>query len=161
MSQPVNLRYRRQRFLTEVIAYAVWLYFSFPQPANDRKDARGNGIDEAVRRLTEKFRRDFLTNIRCRVPQRDAKWEMEIVFSIAGRNWLWRAASMRTALFSMFSFKALAAEKPPAASGQAPPKDRQAALRVTIADKLSWHDNRGEFPSIAPGLEVVGAAMAA
>lgn len=89
--------YRRHRFPREVIAQAVWLYFSLPlslRMVEEMLAARGVDVTyETIRRWAEKFGRDFAGAVRRRAPQRGDKWHMdEVVVSIAGKkHWLWRA----------------------------------------------------------------------
>jgi putative transposase len=89
--------YRRHRFPTEVISYAVWLYFRFPlslRMVEDLLAARGIIVShETVRRWAEKFGRDFANKIRCRSPRLGDKWHLdEVVITINGKkHCLWRA----------------------------------------------------------------------
>jgi putative transposase len=89
--------YARHRFPTEVISYAVWLYFRFPlslRMVEEMLAARGITVShETVRRWAEKFGREYANRIRRRTPRPGDRWHLdEVVITIAGtRHWLWRA----------------------------------------------------------------------
>src|SRR5215218_3130535 len=90
-------RYARHRFPTEVISYAIWLYFRFPlslRMVEEMLAARGIEVThETVRQWALKFGQSFASKIRRRLPAPGDKWHLdEVVISIAGRkHWLWRA----------------------------------------------------------------------
>jgi transposase-like protein len=76
--QPIS--YKRHRFPSEVIRYAVWLYFRFTLSLRDVEDLLAErGIEvsyEAVRSWTRKFGREFACNLRRGRPGRGTwtKW---------------------------------------------------------------------------------------
>jgi putative transposase len=90
-------RYARHRFPTEVISYAIWLYFRFPlslRMVEEMLAARGIEVThETVRQWALKFGQSFASQIRRRLPAPGDKWHLdEVVISIAGqKHWLWRA----------------------------------------------------------------------
>src|SRR5215211_6951668 len=90
-------RYARHRFPTEVISYAIWLYFRFPlslRMVEEMLAARGIEVShETVRQWAMKFGQGYANQIRRRLPAPGDKWHLdEVVISIAGRkHWLWRA----------------------------------------------------------------------
>jgi putative transposase len=90
-------RYARHRFPTEVVSYAIWLYFRFPlsqRMVEETLAARGIQVSyETVRQWALKFGQDFANKIRRRLPAAGDKWHLdEVAISIAGRrHWLWRA----------------------------------------------------------------------
>jgi putative transposase len=92
-----NPLYRRHRFPSEVISYAVWLYFRFPlslRMVEEMLAARGIWVTyETVPQWGKKFGEPFADQICQRAPARGDKWHMdEVVVSIAGKqHWLWRA----------------------------------------------------------------------
>ena len=84
--------YRRHRFLGEVIAHAVWLYFRFPlslRMVEDILAARGIIVShQTVRLWAEKFGRQFANDIRRRSAGRlGGKWYLdEVVITIGGKK---------------------------------------------------------------------------
>jgi putative transposase len=97
MKNACHPRYARHRFPTEVISYAIWLYFRFPlslRMVEEMLAARGIDVShETVRQWALKFGQGFANQIRRRLPAPGDKWHLdEVVISIAGRkHWLWRA----------------------------------------------------------------------
>lgn len=90
--------YRRHRFPSDVIAYAVWLYFKFPlslRMVEDLLAERGIIVShQTIRKWGEKFGRQYANKIRRRsVGRCDDKWHLdEVVITIQGqKHWLWRA----------------------------------------------------------------------
>src|SRR5215211_7336573 len=100
-------RYARHRFPTEVISYAIWLYFRFPlslRMVEEMLAARGIEVShETVRQWTMKFGQNFANQIRRRLPAPGDKWHLdEVVISIAGRkHWLWRAVDQHGAVLDI------------------------------------------------------------
>nr|AJW29963.1 transposase [Ochrobactrum sp. LM19] len=89
--------YHRHRFVPEIIAEEVWLYFRFPLSFRMVKDMlayRGIIVTrKTVREWVEKFGRDYANTIRRRIPRLGDKWHLdEAVVTINGeRHFLWRA----------------------------------------------------------------------
>lgn len=90
--------YHRHRFLPDVIAQAVWLYFRFPlsfRMVEDLLTERGIAVShQTVRTWAEKFGRHFAADV-CRrsACQFADTWHFdEVVITMGGkRHWLWRA----------------------------------------------------------------------
>src|SRR5919112_2477516 len=88
---------KRHRFLPEIIAHAVWLYFRFPLSLRLVKEMlleRGIVVSyETVRRWALKFRPECARRLRRKRPSRRDIWHLdEVVITIAGeKHWLWRA----------------------------------------------------------------------
>jgi putative transposase len=74
-------RYARHRFPTEVISYAVWLYFRFPlslRMVEEMLAARGIAVShETVRQWALKFGQSFAKQIRRRLPAPGDKWHLD------------------------------------------------------------------------------------
>jgi putative transposase len=93
--------YRRRRFPSEVISYAVWLYFRFPlslRMVEEMLAARGICVTyETVRQWGKKFGEAFADRICQRARARGDKWHTdEVVVSIAGeQHWLRRSECLR------------------------------------------------------------------
>jgi putative transposase len=89
--------YARHRFPTEIISYAVWLYFAFPLSYRDvQKLLLYRGIDvshEAIRAWCQKFGQQYANQIRRRRPRPADKWHLdEVELKINGKkSYLWRA----------------------------------------------------------------------
>lgn len=89
--------YYRHRFPTEIISYAVWLYFTFPLSFRDvQKLLLYRGIEvshETIRAWGKKFAQRFANQIRSRRPPVRNKWHLdELSVTINGRqHWRWRA----------------------------------------------------------------------
>ncbi len=87
--------YARHRFPTEIISYAVWLYFAFPLSYRDvQKLLLYRGIDvshEAIRAWCQKFGQQYANQIRR--PRPADKWHLdEVKLKINGKkSYLWRA----------------------------------------------------------------------
>ena len=89
--------YKRHRFPSEIIAYAVWLYYRFPfnlRMIEEKLLELGIAASyETVRRWGRKFDPAYARDLRRKQPSRSDVWflgEMRIV--IAGKkHWLWRA----------------------------------------------------------------------
>jgi putative transposase len=82
---------RRQRFLSEVIQHAVWLYFRFPLSFRDVEDLLAQrGVDvchETVRRWSFKFGLAYANKLRRSHPPADRRWHLDEVFvSINGKT---------------------------------------------------------------------------
>jgi putative transposase len=83
--------YARHRFPTEVISYAIWLYFRFPlslRMVEEMLAARGIEVShETVRQWAMKFGQGYANQIRRHLPAPGDKWHLdEVVISIAGRK---------------------------------------------------------------------------
>ncbi len=95
MIKPVS--YKRHRFLPEIIAHAVWLYFRFPlslRLVEEMLLERGIVVSyETVRRWALKFGPNYARRLRRKTPSPRDIWHLdEVVVMIAGRkHWLWRA----------------------------------------------------------------------
>jgi len=93
------------RFPTEVISYAVWLYFRFPlslRMVEEMLAARSIEVTyETLRQWALKFGQHAAKRIRVRVSTFGDKWHLdEVVITIKGKHhWLWRAVDQRTATF--------------------------------------------------------------
>lgn len=91
------ISYKRHRFLQQIIAHAVWLYFRFPLSLRLVEELlleRGIVVSyETVRRWGRKFGPAYAKQILRRWPSRRNDWHLdEMVVSIAGhKHWLWRA----------------------------------------------------------------------
>jgi hypothetical protein len=89
--------YKRHRFPTEIIGYAIWLYFRFPlslRLVEEMLFERGILVSyETVRRWALKFGQEFARRLKRKRPSRGDIWHLdEVVVSIAGKtHWLWRA----------------------------------------------------------------------
>src|SRR5437667_1181591 len=89
--------YRGYRFLPEIIAHAVWLYFRFHLSFRDVQDLlaeRGIVVShETIRQWCTKFGVAFAAGLRRRRGRAAAKWHLdEVALKIRGkRHWLWRA----------------------------------------------------------------------
>ena len=92
-----KVSYSRHRFPSEIIRYAVWLYFRFPLSYRDVEDLlEERGIDvsyETVRRWAQKFGQAYAKKLRTTRPRSDVRWHLDEVFvTINGkRSYLWRA----------------------------------------------------------------------
>ena len=92
-----KVSYSRYRFPSEIIRYAVWLYFRFPLSYRDVEDLlEERGIDvsyETVRRWAQKFGQAYAKKLRTTRPRSDVRWHLDEVFvTINGkRSYLWRA----------------------------------------------------------------------
>jgi putative transposase len=97
MKSTRNARHTRHRYPSEVISYAVWLYFRFPlslRMVEEMLAARGILVShETVRQWALKFGQGFANKIRRRLPAAGDKWHLDgVVITIAGqKHWLWRA----------------------------------------------------------------------
>lgn len=91
-SQPQPISYGGYRFPSEVISYAVWLYFRFPlslRMVEEMLAARSIDVTyETVRRWALKFGQQIAKNIRHRPAVFGDRWHLdEVVVSINGRRW--------------------------------------------------------------------------
>ena len=92
-----KISYSRHRFPSEIIRYAVWLYFRFSLSYRDVEDLLAErGIDvfyETARRWTLKFGSAYARKLRAFRPRPSGQWHLDEVFvSINGkRSNLWRA----------------------------------------------------------------------
>ncbi len=92
-----EISYRRQRFPSEIIQHAVWLYFRFPLSFRDVEDLLAErGIEvscETLRRWSVKFGLAYASRLRRSRRRPDARWHLDELFvSITGRRmYLWRA----------------------------------------------------------------------
>ena len=92
-----KISYSRHRFPSEIIRYAVWLYFRFSLSYRDVEDLLAErGIDvsyETVRRWALKFGSAYARKLRAFRPRPSGQWHLDEVFvSINGkRSYLWRA----------------------------------------------------------------------
>ncbi len=95
MITPVS--YVRHRFLPEIIAHAVWLYYRFPlslRMVEEMLLERGIVVSyETIRRWALKFGPDYARRFRRKPARSDDIWHLdEVVITIAGKtHWLWRA----------------------------------------------------------------------
>jgi len=85
-----QLSYARHRFPSEIIQYAVWLYFRFSLSYRNVEDLLAErGVDtsyESVRRWVMKFGRVYAQRIRNRRPRPSDRWHLDEVFvRIGGR----------------------------------------------------------------------------
>ena len=96
----MNLRavsYRNHRFLPQIIAHAVWLYYRFPlslRLVEEMLLERGIVVSyETIRRWGVKFGPAYACRLRRKRPSRNDIWHLdEVVISIAGKkHYLWRA----------------------------------------------------------------------
>ena len=89
--------YKRHRFPSEIIAYAVRLYFRFPLSYRDVEDLlaeRGVEVtDESIRRWCQKFGQTYATALRLRSPRPGDQWHLDEVFLTlnGATHYLWRA----------------------------------------------------------------------
>ncbi|ALI56546.1 IS6 family transposase [Celeribacter marinus] len=89
--------FKGHRFPSEIIEYAVWLYFRFSLSLRDVEDLlaqRGIVVShETVRFWMMKFGHQYAKSIRRDRPPVGDKWHLdEVVISIRGKKrWLWRA----------------------------------------------------------------------
>jgi hypothetical protein len=82
--------YRGHRFLSEIIAHAVWLYFRFHLSLRDIEDLlaeRGVIVShEAIRQWCTKFGATFAVGLRRRRVRAGDKWHLdEVVLKISGK----------------------------------------------------------------------------
>lgn len=91
-------RFKRHRYRTEIIAYAVWLYYRFPLRLRHVEGLLAErGVDVSFQTVSEwaaKFGREFARRIRCqsRGGFADRRHLDEVVITIKGKKqWLWRA----------------------------------------------------------------------
>src|SRR5918911_1017493 len=97
MTTPAPPSYAGYRFPTEIISFAVWLYFRFPLSLRyDDEILAARGIvvsHKTIRQWGLKFGQAFANQIRRRLPQAGDKWHLdEVAVKIAGvKHWLWRA----------------------------------------------------------------------
>ena len=131
MIKTPNSVYRGRRFPAEVIPHAVWLYFRFPlslRMVQDLLAARGIIVShETVRRLAEKFGREFALKIRQRFSQFGDKWHLdEVVFTIDGKkHWLWRAVDQEG-----FVLDALVQNRRDKRASRSPPDSQNLGTRL-------------------------------
>ena len=89
--------YARHRFPTQIISYAIWLYYTFPLSYRDvQKLLMYRGIDishEAIRAWCQKFGQHYANEICRRRSRLRDKWHLdEMVVTINGEQfYLWRA----------------------------------------------------------------------
>jgi putative transposase len=89
--------FKGHRFPSEIIEYAVWLYFRFSLSLRDVEDLlaqRGIVVShETVRFWVMKFGHQYAKSNRRDRPPVSNKWHLdEVVISIRGKkHWLWRA----------------------------------------------------------------------
>jgi putative transposase len=95
MNQPVS--YKRHRFVPQIIARAVWLYFRYPlslRLVEEMLLERGIAVSyETIRRWGMKFGANYARRLQRKQPSRDDIWHLdEVVISIVGKkHWRWRA----------------------------------------------------------------------
>ncbi|WP_196602003.1 IS6 family transposase [Gloeocapsopsis dulcis] len=99
--------YYRHRFPTEIISYAVWLYFTLPLSYRDvQKLLLYRGIEvshEAIRAWCQKFGQQSANKIRRRRPQPGAKWYLdEMVIPINGDTSICGEPWMTMEMYSIF-----------------------------------------------------------
>lgn len=96
-----NSLFKRHRFPTQIIQYAVWLYFVFPLSYRDVElllHQRGIVVShEAIRSWCDKFGRHFAQQVRHKRRRPTHKWHLDEVFvTINGRRYyLWRAVDSK------------------------------------------------------------------
>ena len=89
--------YRGYRFLPEIIAHAVWLYFRLHLSFRDVQDLLAERdlivSHETIRQWCTKFGATFAAGLRRRRVRAGDKWHLdEVALKIRGkRHWLWRA----------------------------------------------------------------------
>ena len=94
-ASPVS--YKRHRFLSQIIAHAVWVYFRFPlslRLVEEMLLQRGIVVSYGtIRRWAIKFGPDYARRLKRKQPCRHHVWHLdEVVISIAGeKRYLWRA----------------------------------------------------------------------
>src|SRR5215218_6257437 len=94
---PATAKYKNHRFPTEIISYAVWLYFRFCLSFRDVEELlseRGITVTyEAIRKWCRKFGQHYANQLRRRRPRPGDKWHMdEVCLTIKGEHhYLWRA----------------------------------------------------------------------
>jgi putative transposase len=92
-----KISYSRHRFPSEIIRYAVWLYFRFPLSYRDVEDLLAErGIDvsyETIRRWALKFGQTYARRLGKTRPRPGVQWHLdEVLVTISGkRSYLWRA----------------------------------------------------------------------
>ena len=92
-----SVNYKRHRFPPQIIAHAVWLYFTFPLSLRLIEEMlleREIVVSyETVRRWAMKFGADYARRLRRKSPSRSDIWHLdEVVITINGeKRWLWRA----------------------------------------------------------------------
>lgn len=98
MTKRKNLpSFKGHRFPSEIIEYAVWLYYRFSLSLRDVEDLlaeRGIIVShETIRFWIQKFDRQYAKAIRRERPPVGDKWHLdEVVTPICGKkHWLWRA----------------------------------------------------------------------
>ena len=105
--QPHSISYAGYRFPTEVISYAVWLYFRFTlslRMVEEMLAARSVDVTyETVRHWALKFGQQIAKNIRHRSETFGDKWYLdEVVENISGHHWwLWRAVDQHGAVLDV------------------------------------------------------------
>ncbi len=86
-----TISYRRHRFPSEIIQYAVWLYFRFPLSFRNVEDLLAErGVDvtyETVRCWALKFGLNYPRKLRRLRPQPDGRWHLDEVFASINGNW--------------------------------------------------------------------------
>ena len=86
-----TISYRRHRLPSEIIQYAVWLYFRFPPSFRHVENLLAErGIDisyETVRRWGLKFGLAYVSKLRRLRPRPDGRWHLDEMFvSINGNH---------------------------------------------------------------------------
>lgn len=87
MIEPCASLYHRHRFLAEIIAEAVWLYYRFPLNFRMVEDMLAYGgiivTHKTVHECAEKFGREYANIIRRRTARLGEKWHLdEVVITI-------------------------------------------------------------------------------
>ena len=93
--------FKGHRFPSEIISYAVWVYFRFPMSFRDVEDLlykRSVIVSyETIRSWVGKFGRQYAKVIRRDRPAPSDKWHLdEVAITIRGKKyWLWRAVDSK------------------------------------------------------------------
>ena len=107
MSRPKSL-YKRHRFPSEIIQYAVWLYYRFNLSFRDIEDLLAErGIDvsyESIRLWCNKFGPKYAKRLKCRHQGfGDTFYIDEVFVKIAGKQqYLWRAVDQDGEVVDVF-----------------------------------------------------------
>lgn len=106
-----SISYKRHRFPQQIIAHAVWPYFRFPLSLRLVEELlleRGIIVSyETIRRWGRKFGPTYAKQLGRRQPSRQDVWHLDgVVVSIPAESTGFGVPSIKTATFSMKSFKA-------------------------------------------------------
>ncbi|NKX41013.1 IS6 family transposase [Rhodobacteraceae bacterium R_SAG2] len=124
-----DIRYKRHRFPSQIIAHVVWLYARFNSSLRAVEELiLERGIDvsyERIRRWTVKFSPLIARSLRRRQPRPGDVWHLvEVVVKIAGRSfWLWRAVDQHGVVLEEIL---------------QPKRDKRAAKRLLVKLMKRW-----------------------